>query len=267
MNKKTKQKLYEIIYEAETPAGKGFDILLLVLILLSVLVVILESVSSIRSEFLTELKILEWVITILFTFEYFIRIWIINRPINYIFSFYGIIDLLSVVPTYLALFVAGTQSLIIIRAIRLLRVFRILKITRYTKEGKILLQALVASRVKISVFLFGVLTIILIIGTVMYLVEGESNGFDNIPKSIYWAVVTLTTVGYGDITPQTPLGQLIAGFVMILGYAIIAVPTGIVSVEISNEVRKAKRERICTKCQFTDHDEDARFCKNCGERL
>ncbi len=267
MNNKTKQKLYEIIYEADTKAGKAFDIVLLILILLSVLVVIVESVSSIRTDFSIELKILEWVITLLFTLEYFVRIWIIRKPIKYIVSFYGIVDLLAIIPTFLALFIAGTQSLIIIRAIRLLRVFRILKITRYTKEGKILLQALIASRVKISVFLFSVLTIILIIGTVMYMVEGEPNGFDNIPKSIYWAVVTLTTVGYGDITPQTPLGQLISGFVMVLGYAIIAVPTGIVSVEISNEVRRAKRERVCPKCQFADHDEDANFCKKCGNEI
>jgi voltage-gated potassium channel len=267
MNKKAKEKLYDVIYEAETPSGRIFDILLLVLILISVLAVTLESVTSIRLKFATELKTLEWIITIIFTIEYMVRIWIINRSVKYIFSFYGIIDFLAIIPTYLALFIAGTQSLIIIRALRLLRVFRILKITRYTREGKILIQALIASRVKISVFLFGVVTIILIIGTIMYLVEGEPNGFDNIPKSIYWAVVTLTTVGYGDITPQTPLGQLISGFVMILGYAIIAVPTGIVSVEISNEVRRAKQERVCSKCGLNNHDEDARYCKRCGQEL
>ncbi|MEA3443659.1 MAG: ion transporter [Bacteroidota bacterium] len=263
---KLKAKLYDIIFEADTRSGKFFDISLMLVILLSILLVMLESVSYINESYGGFLKIAEWVITIIFTLEYILRIAIVNKPIKYIFSFYGIIDLLSIIPTYIGLFLPGGQSLLVLRALRLLRVFRILKISRYTSEGQTISKALKASRAKISVFLFAVLMIVIIIGTIMYLVEGEENGFSSIPRGVYWAIVTLTTVGYGDIAPHTPLGQLIASFVMILGYAIIAVPTGIVTAEFS----KAKSNittRVCHECLSQDHDIDAVYCKFCGKPI
>lgn len=261
-----KKHLYEIIFEADTPAGKLFDVILLVVILLSVLLVMLESVSSIAAEYLNILRILEWVITIIFTIEYFLRILIVQKPLRYAFSFFGIIDFLSVIPTYLSLFFLGSQSLVVIRMLRLLRVFRILKLTRYTQAGRMLMRAMWASREKISVFVFFVLIIVVIMGTVMYLIEGETNGFKSIPLSIYWAIVTLTTVGYGDISPATPLGQFMASIIMILGYAIIAVPTGIITAEIIKPT-PVKNTQVCQKCLFDKHDDDAVFCKKCGEKL
>ncbi len=261
-----KKHLYEIIFEADTPAGKLFDVILLVVILLSVLLVMLESVSSIAAEYLPVLRILEWVITIIFTIEYFLRILIVQKPLRYAFSFFGIIDFLSVIPTYLSLFFLGSQSLVVIRMLRLLRVFRILKLTRYTQAGRMLMRAMWASREKISVFVFFVLIIVVIMGTVMYLIEGETNGFKSIPLSIYWAIVTLTTVGYGDISPATPLGQFMASIIMILGYAIIAVPTGIITAEIIKPT-PVKNTQVCQKCMFDKHDDDAVFCKKCGEKL
>ncbi|MFW5656216.1 MAG: ion transporter [Bacteroidota bacterium] len=262
-----RNRLHEIIFEADTRTGKVFDIILLILILMSVAAVLLESVPSINPVYYRQLRLLEWFITIVFTIEYFLRIWIVNKPKKYMTSFFGIIDFLSILPTYIGLLITGTQSLLVIRALRLLRVFRVLKITRYTSEGGILMEALKASRVKISVFLFAVLTLILIIGTIMYLIEGAEHGFVSIPKSIYWAVVTLTTVGYGDITPQTALGQFLSAAVMILGYAIIAVPTGIVSMEISSAAKKQRNTQVCQTCLAKDHDNDARFCKHCGSPL
>jgi voltage-gated potassium channel len=267
VRKRWKHDLYEIIFESETRSGKAFDIALLVVILLSVILVVLESVPRYNEEYGSFLRILEWGITVIFTIEYIFRILISRFPRKYIFSFYGIIDLLSVIPTYLSLFFIGAQGLIVIRAIRLLRVFRILKLTRYTNEGAIIMQALRASRVKISVFLFAILMIIIIIGTLMYLVEGEEGGFTSIPASIYWAIVTLTTVGYGDITPQTDLGKFISGLVMILGYAIIAVPTGIVTAELSFGYRRPPKKDQCKICGNTDIDSDAEFCKKCGSKL
>lgn len=261
-----KKHLYEIIFEADTPAGKLFDVILLVVILLSVLLVMLESVSSIAAEYLNILRILEWVITIIFTIEYFLRILIVQKPLRYAFSFFGIIDFLSVIPTYLSLFFLGSQSLVVIRMLRLLRVFRILKLTRYTQAGRMLMRAMWASREKISVFVFFVLIIVVIMGTIMYLIEGETNGFKSIPLSIYWAIVTLTTVGYGDISPATPLGQFMASIIMILGYAIIAVPTGIITAEIIKPT-PVKNTQVCQKCLFDKHDDDAVFCKKCGEKL
>ena len=258
-----KAKLYDIIFEADTPSGKFFDVNLMIVILISIFIVMLESVSSINITYGNYLHIAEWCITAIFTVEYILRIWVVKKPLKYIFSFYGIIDLLSILPTYLSLFMPGGQSLMVIRALRLLRVFRILKISRYTKESQSILRALKASRAKISVFLFAVIMIVIIIGTIMYLVEGESNGFTSIPQGIYWAIVTITTVGYGDIAPHTWLGKLIASFAMILGYAIIAVPTGIVTTEFSRKNKKITTQ-VCPNCINEGHDTDAVFCKFCG---
>ncbi len=263
---KTKHKLYDIIFEADTRAGKIFDVALLIIILISVALVMLESVETIRYKNQHLLRILEWIITIIFSFEYILRIAIVKKPFRYIFSFYGIIDLLSVLPTYIGLLIAGSHSLVVIRILRLLRIFRILKLTRYTQASRSLARALWASRAKISVFIFFVIILVILIGTIMYLVEGDAHGFSSIPKGIYWAIVTLTTVGYGDISPETPLGQFLASVVMILGYAIIAVPTGIVTAEIINPSNK-QNTQVCPHCLYPDHDDNAVFCKKCGARL
>ncbi|AHW59133.1 voltage-gated potassium channel [Draconibacterium orientale] len=262
----TKQKIYEIIFEADTPAGKLFDVALLFVIIISVALVLLESVPAIRDNHYQLLRILEWCITIIFSIEYMLRVAIVKKPLRYIFSFYGIIDLLSVLPTYIGLVIAGSHSLVVIRILRLLRVFRILKLTRYTLAGRSLAKAIWNSREKISVFIFFVTMLVIIIGTIMYLVEGPEHGFTSIPRGIYWAIVTLTTVGYGDISPGTPLGQFIASIVMIMGYAIIAVPTGIVTAEIINPTSD-KNTQVCPQCLHPSHDDDAVFCKKCGSRL
>ncbi len=261
-----KQSLNEIIFEADTKSGKIFDVALLIIILISVVLVMLESVPGIRKEHGDLLIMLEWIITLVFTVEYFLRIAIVKKAWKYIFSFYGIIDLLSVLPTYLSLIFVGTQSLIVIRMLRLLRVFRILKLTRYTQAGRALARAIWASREKISVFIFFVIILVIIVGTVMYLIEGEKSGFNSIPLSIYWAIVTLTTVGYGDISPITPVGQFLASFVMIMGYAIIAVPTGIVTAEMINP-KVPENTQVCPGCLHDKHDEDAVHCKKCGAEL
>jgi voltage-gated potassium channel len=267
--KATKDKLYEIIFEADTPGGKLFDVTLIILILVSILSVILESVPTINQNHILALKVTEWIITIAFTLEYFLRILIVRHPMKFVFSFYGIIDFLSFLPTYLALFVSGTQGLMVIRALRLMRIFRILKLNRYVNEGNSLLAALKASRYKISIFLYAVIMLIIIIGAIMYLVEGEENGFTSIPQSMYWVIVTITTVGFGDITPQTTLGKFIASFIMILGYAIIAVPTGIVTAEVSRLKKKEsdKNTQVCPECLQEDHDINACYCKHCGSKL
>lgn len=263
-----KNRLYEIVFEADTPAGKAFDIALLAAILLSILVVMLESVKEINAKFGTLLFILEWVITFFFTIEYFLRIYIVKKPTSYILSFYGIIDLLSVLPSYIGLVFAGMSGLIVIRALRLLRIFRILKLSRYVSESKVIISALKASKTKISVFLYAVVMLVIIIGTIMYLIEGEDSGFTSIPMGIYWAIVTLTTVGYGDIAPVTPMGQLIASFVMILGYGIIAVPTGIVTSEFTMAAKSKKiSTQVCPNCLHEDHDLEAIYCKLCGTQL
>lgn len=262
----TKEKLYELIFEADTRPGKLFDLSLFVFILLSVALVMLESVQSIRQNYHGILKISEWVITIIFSLEYILRILIVRRPWRYIFSFYGVIDFLSVIPTYLSLLILGSQSLIVIRMLRLLRIFRILKLTRYTHAGVSLARAIWASRAKISVFIFFVIILVVVLGTVMYLVEGEANGFTSIPRSIYWAIVTLTTVGYGDISPVTALGQFLASIIMILGYAIIAVPTGIVTAEII-KTPQGENTQVCPNCLHDKHDDDAVFCKKCGAAI
>lgn len=264
------EKIHVIIYEADTPAGRLFDLTLLWTILLSMLIVMLESVGSIKLVYGTELAIIEWIITGLFSIEYLLRILSIKKPKNYIFSFYGIVDLLSILPTYLSLFIVGSQSLVVIRSLRLLRIFRILKLTNFIGEANSLMIALRSSKAKITVFLFAVLSLTSILGTIMYLIEGsvENTSFTSIPRSIYWAIVTLTTVGFGDITPVTILGQMIASLIMITGYAIIAVPTGIVSSEIARAERNKKVNTIvCISCAKEGHDKDAKYCKYCGEEL
>ncbi len=264
------KKLHEVIFEADTLSGKLFDLILLGAILLSVIVVMLESVDEYNEKFGAVFTLIEWGLTILFSIEYIVRIISIRKPFSYIFSFYGIIDLLSIVPTYIGLLPLGTDasSLTVIRSLRLLRVFRILKLGKYLKEAKTLSKALIASKSKIIVFLGAILTVVTILGTVMYLVETPEDGFTSIPRSIYWAIVTLTTVGYGDIYPVTALGQFIASIVMIMGYAIIAVPTGIVTNEL---IKVDKDENISTKacesCSKEGHDKDAIHCKYCGEKL
>lgn len=261
-------KMHEVIFEADTFVGKLFDIILLILIVLSIIVVMLESVPVYRNEYSVILHDLEWGFTILFTIEYFARIISINKPFNYIFSFYGIIDLLSIVPTYLGIFISGSRSLMVIRALRLMRIFRILKLGEFLNESQKLIDSLKASRQKIMVFLLSILTMVTILGTVMYLVESEDSGFTSIPRSIYWAIVTLTTVGYGDIAPVTSLGQFIASIVMILGYAIIAVPTGIVTNELIKSEKQSKiSTQVCPSCSKEGHDTDAVYCKFCGEKL
>lgn len=261
-----KAKLYEIVFEADTKAGKAFDVALLVVILTSVFLVMLDSIPEISKSHHDELIFFEFAITGIFTLEYILRIIIVKRPLRYIFSFYGIVDFLAVIPTYLGLLIAGYHSLLVIRALRLLRVFRILKLTRYSAAGRILARAVWTSREKIGVFIFFVFILVTIVGTLMYLIEGEASGFESIPISIYWAVVTMTTVGYGDLSPVTPLGRFLATLVMLTGYSIIVVPAGIVTAEI---IRPAipKNTKVCPNCLHSRHDDDAAFCKKCGGRL
>ncbi len=262
------RKVHEVIFEADTFAGKLFDIILLIAILLSVAVVMIESVPAYGEKYHTFFVRTEWTFTILFSLEYIARIISIKRPIHYIFSFYGIVDLLSIIPTFLGLFVAGnSHSLTVIRSLRLLRVFRILKLGQYLSDAQQLASALKHSRSKIIVFLGAVLTSVIILGTVMYLVETPESGFTSIPRSIYWAIVTLTTVGYGDIYPASDLGQFIAALVMIMGYAIIAVPTGIVTNELIQLNPRKVTTQACEHCSKEGHTLDAVYCKFCGEKL
>ncbi len=260
----TRAKLHVIIFGVHTPAARGFDLALLVVILLSVLTVLLESVPAINASHGTILRIAEWCFTVLFTIEYALRLWTVAHPRTYALSFFGIVDLLAILPTYLSALVTGSQSLAVVRGIRLLRVFRVLKLARHLTEAKALTAALSASRPKIVVFLTGVMSVAVIFGTVMYLIEGDDAGFTSIPTSIYWAVVTMTTVGYGDIAPQTALGQLLALALMILGYAIIAVPTGIVSAELTRTGSQRTVVRMCPHCSRTRHAADAAYCDGCG---
>lgn len=261
-----RHRIYEIVFEAETPAGRAFDIAVISLILISVITVILESVKNVRDIFYPELHFLEWTLTILFTIEYILRLTAVKRPLKYALSFYGIVDLLAIAPTYLSLVMPGTQYLLAIRILRLLRIFRILKLTNYTSGARVITSALKASKHKISVFVVAVLTIVTVVGSLMYVIEGEEHGFSDIPTSIYWAIVTLTTVGYGDLSPQTGLGKLLASLVMIMGYGIIAVPTGIVTGEL---IRAAKpvSTHFCPECHAEGHDTDAIHCKFCGAKL
>ncbi|MHC4413864.1 MAG: ion transporter [Planctomycetota bacterium] len=262
-----REHLHEIIFEADTPGGKLFDVGLLAAIILSVIAVCLESVAEIREQYGITLREIEWLFTILFTVEYVLRLLCVGRPWRYAVSFFGIVDLLAIVPTYLSLLVAGSQSLLVIRAIRLLRVFRVFKLAQFLGEAEVLRTALRASGRKIIVFLGSVLTLVLILGTMMYLFEGEEHGYTNIPQSVYWAIVTMTTVGYGDITPQTIHGKILASMVMIIGYAIIAVPTGIVTVELGLAYRKRVSTQACPQCSAEGHDPDAKHCKFCGAAM
>ena len=262
-----RSRLHEIIFEADTPAGRAFDLVLLVAIVVSVVAVVLESVASVRVRWGLLLRSMEWVFTGLFTVEYVLRLSCVGRPLRYATSFFGLVDLLAIVPTYLSLLVAGTHSLLVIRVLRLLRIFRVLKLVQFVGEANLLLQAIRASGRKILVFLGAVLTLVLILGTAMYLIEGEKNGFTNIPDSVYWAIVTLTTVGYGDLAPRTVVGRLLASVVMILGYAIIAVPTGIVTAEMAATRWKTVSTQACPQCAAEGHAPDAKHCKHCGARL
>lgn len=257
---KIRRKLNIIVFGTNTRAGRRFDVVLLWIILFSVLVVMLESVPEYGERFSAEFGVIEWIITIIFTIEYFLRIWISPRPLRYIFSFWGVIDLLSILPTYLSLFISGYHYLLMVRIFRLLRVFRIFKLARFSAEAKILREALKSSLHKISIFLMAVVAIVTILGTIMYVVEGGEEGFTSIPQSIYWAVVTVTTVGYGDMVPHTVIGQFISSIAMITGYAIIAVPTGIVTVAMA---RSGELRKKCTVCKHKN-ELPAAFCNKCG---
>lgn len=262
-------KIHDIIFEADTPIGKLFDVALMILIILSVLAVMLESVSSINNAYKDWFFVSEWVFTILFTIEYILRLSCIHKPMKYAGSFFGVIDLLSILPTYIGLFFSGTPYFAAVRALRLIRVFRVFKLGKFLKEGDTIMRALKASQAKIIVFLTFIIMMAIVLGSVMYFVEGgQSSGFTSIPRSVYWAIVTLTTVGYGDIAPHTPIGQFIAALIMILGYGVIAVPTGIVSAEIvKDKPYEAYSTQSCQTCMKEGHDKDAGYCKFCGTEL
>lgn len=259
----------EVIFGVETRWGKLFDVVLLWAIIASLVAIMLESVPAFQAKHGDALYIIEWVFTIFFTLEYLLRLWVSQKPREYALSFFGVVDLLAVIPTYLSLLITGSQFFLVIRALRLLRVFRVLKLARYLKGANLLVTSLRSGKEKIFVFLTAVLTLVTILGTVMYMIEGGENGFDSIPRSIYWAIVTLTTVGYGDIAPGTTLGQFIAACIMILGYAIIAVPTGIVGVEMAKASTEFDEDLdlVCKKCGEGDHHSSARYCHKCGEKL
>lgn len=263
--KSWRERLRIVIFEAETSAGKAFDVVLIIAIVLSVLVVMIESVPELEQRYDDALHAVEWVFTILFTIEYILRLVASHRPTAYARSFFGIVDLLSFLPTYISALVPGAQSLLVIRVLRLLRIFRILKLVRFVKGADVLLRAMISSRAKILVFFTVVTTFVIIAGTIMYLVEGPQNGFTSIPMSVYWAVVTVTTVGFGDVVPGTPLGRFIASLCMMAGYAIIAVPTGIVTSEILQQGDRTTD--ACPACGVHGHLPDAHFCRRCGEKL
>lgn len=261
-------RLHEIIFEADTRAGKAFDVILILSILLSVVAIMVDSVGPIRRDHGKWLYGVEWFFTILFTIEYLLRLYSVGRPIRYATSFFGIVDLLAIAPTYLSLLIPGSQYLLVIRVLRVLRIFRVFKLVQYLNEVSLLMSALRASRRKIVVFLFLVVTLVLIFGSIMYVVEGERHGFTSIPRSIYWAIVTMTTVGYGDIAPKTGFGQAIAALVMIVGFSIIAVPTGIVTSELRRVMRHTEvSTQSCPQCSTEGHDVDAVHCKKCGAKL
>lgn len=262
-----RKRLFTIIFGTDTPAGKAFDLVLLVLILISVAAVMLESVSFIAVQYGPALRIIEWVITGFFTIEYVARILVVRKPTRYIFSWLGLIDLFSILPTFLSIVLTGSQSFAILRALRLLRVFRILKLVRFTGEARSLGRALRASRHKIVVFFLAVLVMVFILGSIMYVVEGTNSGFKSIPLSVYWAIVTLTTVGFGDITPVTVLGQIIASFIMLLGYSIIAIPTGIIGAQMYRDLDHDVETKVCPNCSYEKNRADADFCASCGVKF
>lgn len=262
-------RLQETIYESDTPAGKAFDLALIVLILASIVVVMLDSVVEYHARYGVVLFRLTWIFTILFTLEYILRLIAIQRPLRFVLSPLGVIDLLSILPSYLSFFIPDAQALLVLRALRLLRIFRIFKLTRFLTEMEFLRVAIRASLRKILIFMLVVITLVIVLGSVMFLVEGPKSGFTSIPESIYWAVVTVTTVGYGDISPITPLGKFISSGMMLIGYGIIAVPTGILTHEIAAMAREQREEsnEACKVCGREGHDSDARHCKWCGARL
>jgi voltage-gated potassium channel len=267
-NEGWRYRLHEIIYESNTAAGKAFDVSLLVLIIASIFIVMLDSIDKWHQLYGDSFQTLEWIFTVLFTVEYALRLVSIKKPFTYVVSFLGIIDLIAIIPSYLSIFLVGAQSLLVFRALRLLRVFRIFKLTHFLSEMQFLGVAIKGSLRKISIFMLIVLTLVVILGSVMYLIEKGQNGFSNIPDSIYWAIVTITTVGYGDISPVTSLGKFVASIIMLMGYGIIAVPTGIVTTEMALAVRKREQKHeVCRKCGKEGHDMDAKYCKNCGELL
>ncbi|MEK9756271.1 MAG: ion transporter [Bacteroidota bacterium] len=267
---KTRQKIHDIIFEADTPAGKVFDISLIIVIIISVILVALETVGWINQQYYDILNIAEWVITILFTIEYILRIVSVHHPSKYVFSFYGIIDFLAMIPKYISLFVVGAhlETMMAIRALRILRIFRVLHISRYIGESNFLVRSLLVSRAKIIIFLLFVLIMCILFGTLMYLVEGPEAGFNNIPESIYWCISTISTVGYGDIVPLTGMGKFLASMLMILGYGIIAVPTGIISAEMAQRRKNVDiNTTVCAECLNDKHKDNAIYCHECGSHL
>ena len=262
-----RERVHAIIFEHDAPAERAFDLVLIVAILLSVLVVTLDSVAETAAEHGELLHLAEWAFTVLFTVEYLVRLWAARRPMRYALSFYGVVDLLAVLPTYLSVIFPGGRFLVALRILRVLRVFRILKLVQYVREASVLADAIRASRYKITVFVTVVLTIVVIVGSLMFLIEGPAAGFTNIPQGIYWAIVTLTTVGYGDIAPQTALGKALAASLMVVGYGVIAVPTGIMTLELDRASRRSEPTRSCSGCGSDRHDADASYCKRCGGRL
>jgi voltage-gated potassium channel len=267
LHESLKSQLYHIIFESDTPKGKAYDVLLIISIIVSSILIMMESVVSLQLKYGALLYVMEWFFVILFTLEYILRIYIVKRKRKYITSFFGLVDLMSILPAYVSLLLPAARFLMIIRVLRLLRLFRVLKMVRYVEESGTLIQALRASKPKITVFMFTILFIVTIVGAMMYIIEGPENGFDNIPESMYWAVVTVTTVGYGDISPQTSFGKLISSLLMIVAYGIIAVPTGIITHELSIASRKSVKMATCPHCFSEDHAVDAVYCNKCGGAL
>jgi voltage-gated potassium channel len=265
-----KEHTYTVIFEHGTASGKAFDVVLIAAILASVVVVMVDSVQTAQTSYGPQLRALEWIFTIIFTVEYLARLWSVDRPRDYALSFFGLVDFFAVIPTYLSLLLPGGQVLVVIRILRVIRVFRVLKLAQYVGEARVLTAALRAARYKITVFLISVVSIVVVVGSLMYLIEGADAGFTSIPRGVYWGIVTLTTVGYGDIHPITPLGQALAAMVMIMGYGIIAVPTGIVTVELAQQARNeppATTTNRCSECGHREADEGASFCRYCGGPL
>jgi voltage-gated potassium channel len=263
----TKETVYRVIFGTDTPAGRRFDIVLIIAIIASVVAVSLDSVERFNLRYDLYLLIIEWFFTLLFTAEYVVRLWCSPKPKVYARSFYGVVDLLSILPGYASLFFPDASLLLVIRLFRVLRIFRVLKLFQYMSETNVLMRSLVMARRKILVFIFSVSVLVVIFGSLMYIIEGPAYGFTSIPKSVYWAIVTITTVGYGDITPHTVIGQIIASFAMLIGYAIIAVPTGIISAELIAEMQKEKSNKFCATCNRSGHDNNAKHCKFCGVEL
>ena len=262
-----RERLYVMIFQSDTPAGRRFDGILLLIILASLVIVMLDSIDSIHRNYADVLAYIEWGFTAIFLGEYILRLYCSPKPLRYAFSFYGLVDLLAIVPGILALYYSDAQYLLIIRIIRMLRIFRVLKLSPYLKQANYLMSALRGSKQKIVVFLVSVCTLVTVFGTLMYVIEGPEHGFTSIPKGIYWAIVTLTTVGFGDIVPKTPLGQVISSLVMITGYSIIAVPTGIFTAELANAMRGEQLQHDCPGCQKKNHEQSAAFCSRCGSKL